>query len=230
MDAGVRRFEAVLFDLGGTLDAPGLPWQERLFRLYRAEGVAVTPDEFAPLFYRADDALVGAVPAALSLRETVQRLVKGVSAALSLDDARLADRIATRFFEQAMTCARHNTPLLSQLAGRYRLGMVSNFYGNLVTVCDDLGLRPYLGAIVDSTDVGCTKPDPRIFRHALDRLGVRAGDAAFVGDSLARDMGGARAVGMTHIWLVDEAMSSPEPCCPDDRVIRSLDELRDLLL
>lgn len=220
----------MLFDLGGTLDAPGLPWKDRLFRLYRAEGVAVTPDAFAPLFYRADDALVGAVPAALSLRDTVSRLVTSVSAALAFDDARITDRIATRFVEQAMTCARHNTPLLSQLAGRYRLGMVSNFYGNLATVCDELGLRPYLGAIVDSTDVGCTKPDPRIFQHALDRLGVRAGDTTFVGDSLPRDMAGARGIGMTHIWLVDEATASPEPCCPGDQVIRSLDELRDLLL
>jgi putative hydrolase of the HAD superfamily len=225
-----RRLGAVLFDLGGTLDAPGIPWKERLFRLYRAEGVVITPDEFAPVFYRIDDALVGAVPAALSFRETVQRLVDGVSAALNVDDRRLTDRIATQFCQRAMTCARDNTPLLSQLAGRYRLGIVSNFYGNLATVCDELGLRPYLGVIADSTDVGWTKPDPRIFRHALDGLGVKAGDAAFVGDSLSRDMAGARAVGMSHIWLVEEGVSPSEPCCPDDRVIHALDDLRDLLL
>jgi HAD superfamily hydrolase (TIGR01549 family) len=225
-----RALDAVLFDLGGTLDAPGIPWKERLFRLYRAEGVVIPPDDFATLFYRADDALVGAVPAALSLRDTVQRLVDGISAALNVDDTRLTDRIATQFLERATTCARDNARLLSDLASRYRLGIVSNFYGNLVTVCDELGLRSHLGVIVDSSAVGWTKPDPRIFQRALDGLGVKAGDAAFVGDSLPRDMAGARAVGMAHIWLVEEAVSPPAPCCPDDRIIHSLDELRDVLL
>ena len=225
-----RGLHAVLFDLGGTLDAPGIPWKERLFRLYRAEGVVIPPDDFATLFYRADDALVGSVPAALSLRDTVQRLVDGVSAALNVDDPRLTDRVATQFFERATTCARDNTRLLSDLASRYRLGVVSNFYGNLATVCDELGLRRHLGVIVDSSAVGWTKPDPRIFQRALDGLGVEAGDAAFVGDSLSRDMAGARAVGMAHIWLVGEAVSPAAPCCPHDRIIHSLDELRGLLL
>ena len=63
---------AILFDFGGTLDAPALTWKERLFGLCRAEGIVVTPDRFDPLFYGADDALVGAIPATLSLDETVR--------------------------------------------------------------------------------------------------------------------------------------------------------------
>src|SRR5207245_5943751 len=78
--------------------------------------------------------------------------------------------------------------------------------------------------------IWCRKPDPRIFRHALDGLGVESGDATFVGDSPSRDMAGARGVGMAHIWLVGEATWHPPPCCPGDRVIRSLGELRGLLL
>jgi hypothetical protein len=49
----------------------------------------------------------------------VQRLVDGVSAALNVDDQRLTDRIAAQFCQHAMACARDNTRLLSQLAGRY---------------------------------------------------------------------------------------------------------------
>jgi len=94
--------------------------------------------------------LVGAVPAALSLRDTVQRLVDGISAALHVDDTRLTDRIATQFLERATACARDNIRLLSDLASRYRLGVVSNFYGNLDAVCADLGLRSLFRVIVDS--------------------------------------------------------------------------------
>jgi putative hydrolase of the HAD superfamily len=78
--------------------------------------------------------------------------------------------------------------------------------------------------------VGWTKPDPRIFTHALQKLGLHSGQATFVGDSLARDMAGARGIGMAHIWLAGEAAAQPRPCCPEDRTIRSLGELRGLLL
>jgi putative hydrolase of the HAD superfamily len=222
--------EAVLFDLGGTLDAPGVPWKERLFRLYRAEGVSITPEDFAPSFYRADDALVGAIPAALSLRDTVRRLVAGVNEALQIDDRELGQRIATRFCDDAMTCARDSARVLEPLARRYRLGVVSNFYGNLATVCAELDLRSYLSVTIDSADVGWMKPDQRIFRYALEQLGVAPAAAAFVGDSFARDMGGARAAGMPHVWLAGEVAASSAPCCPGDRVIQRLDMLRGLLL
>lgn len=220
----------MLFDLGGTLDAPGIPWKERLFRLYRAEGVVLDPETFDALFYRVDDGVVGAVPALLSFRATVQRLVDGVSAALQVDDPRVSARVAAQFVDRAMICARANACVLADLAERYRLGIVSNFYGNLATVCDELGLRSHLDVMVDSTDLGWTKPDPRLFQHALGALGVDAAHAAFVGDSASRDMAGARAMGMAHIWLVGDATPLPEPCCPGDRVIRAIDDLRALLL
>ncbi|OLE01096.1 MAG: hypothetical protein AUG80_00510 [Candidatus Rokubacteria bacterium 13_1_20CM_4_68_9] len=82
--------------------------------------------------------------------------------------------------------------------------------------------------IVDSARVGCTKPDPRIFHRALEGVGVAPGDATFVGDSPTRDMAGARGVGMRHIWLVPPA-ARPTPCCPGDRVVRSLGELDECL-
>jgi len=220
----------VLFDFGGTLDAPGLPWKDRIFRLYRAEGIAVTPERFDPLFYRADDAMVGTIPPTFSFGDTVRRLVTTVSAALGVDDPKLTDRVATRFLDDGMASLQACRPLLSRLARRYRLGIVSNFYGNLSTVCKDAGLDAFFTVIVDSTRVGATKPDPRIFRHALGALRLPPGDATFVGDSLPRDMAGARGVSMPHVWLIGETVSEPRPCCPRDPVIRSLEELQGLLL
>jgi FMN phosphatase YigB (HAD superfamily) len=223
-----QKLAGVLFDFGGTLDG-ALPWKERMFRLFRAEGVELTPRRFDPLFYGADDALVGTIPNTLSLAETVRRLVAGLGAALDLSDA-VTDRITRRFVEDTTRCVESNLELLSELAHRYHLGIVSNFYGNLARVCEDVGLRPLFGVIVDSAEVGWTKPDPRIFTHALATLGLQPDAATFVGDSLPRDMAGARGIGMTHIWLAGDAVPPPRPCCPDDRVIGSLGELRGLLL
>jgi HAD superfamily hydrolase (TIGR01509 family) len=221
---------AVLFDFGGTLDADGIPWKERVHRLFVAEGIAVAPERFDPAFYAADDALVGAVPATLPLAETVGRLVTGVALGIGVTDPAVPPRVARRFLDATLEHAREHASLLERLARRYRLGIVSNFYGNLERVCDDVGLRRWFGVIVDSTLAGCVKPDPRIFRHALAALGVEAAAAIFVGDSLPRDMAGARGVGMRHIWLAGPGAPDAHPCCRDDRVIHSLKDLEGILL
>ena len=126
--------------------------------------------------------------------------------------------------------AERNRALLARLRPRYHLGIVSNFYGNLETVCHNVSVRPLLGVVVDSERVGILKPDPRIFMTALDELGVEPADAVFVGDSAARDMAGARALGMRHIWLTGEPAPPGGPCCPGDAIIQTLPDVEALLL
>ena len=220
---------ALLFDFGGTLDSDGVAWKERFHRLFEAEGVAISHERFDPVFYAADDALVGTVPETLSLPETIQRIAGAVTAALRPGDAALGARVAARFLADSRVCFETNAPLLERLGRRYRLGIVSNFYGNLSTVCDNAQVRRYFGVIVDSARVGLLKPDPRIFRAAAETLGVEPGRTVMIGDSLARDMAGARAAGMAHIWLAPDPARQGRPCCPGDRVIGSLRDLEELL-
>jgi putative hydrolase of the HAD superfamily len=219
----------VLLDFGGTLDADGLTWKERFFRLWRAEGAAASNEAFDPLFYAADDALVGTIPRTLSFEDTVRRLTAGLADALSVRDAPTIERVAERFLADARRHLRRNQALLDRLRARYRLGIVSNFYGNLDTVCHNVEILPLFGVIVDSEQVGYSKPDPRIFLTALERLGVTPADAIFVGDSAARDMAGARALGMRHIWLTGEPAPPGGPCCPGDAMIHSLADVEALL-
>jgi HAD superfamily hydrolase (TIGR01549 family) len=223
------RPRALLLDFGGTLDADGLTWKERFFRLWHAEGAAGSRETFDPVFYAADDALVGAVPRTLSFEDTVRRLTASLAAALGVRDAGATERVAARFLADAHHHLRRNQALLERLRPRYRLGIVSNFYGNLDTVCHNVAILPLLGVIVDSEQVGCSKPDPRIFLTALARLGVTPADAIFVGDSAARDMAGARALGMRHIWLTGEPAPPGGPCCPGDAMIHSLADVEALL-
>jgi HAD superfamily hydrolase (TIGR01509 family) len=221
---------AVLFDFGGTLDADGLPWKERVYRLFLEAGHPVARERFDPSFYKADDALVGAIPPTTSFEETVMRLTAGVADALGLTDRVIAHAVARRFIVDSLNNIAANVPLLRELSRRYRLGVVSNFYGNLARVCDDAGIQPFFQVLVDSTDVGCLKPDPRIFQRALEALDVPASSATFVGDSLPRDMAGARDAGMRHIWLAGAEPSAEGPCCRGDRHIKSLRELKAILL
>jgi putative hydrolase of the HAD superfamily len=225
----VTRPVAVLFDFGGTLDAPGVTWKERAWRLYRAAGAAADPATFDPIFHAADDALVGAVPARLPLAETVRGVFAGVSARLGLVDPGTTERLVEAFVADARAGLAASLPILERLARRHRLGIVSNFYGNLAAVCAEAGLTPLMGVIVDSTVVGATKPDRRIFCHALDALGVVPAQATFVGDSRPRDMEGARALAMRHVWVVAPSVAAASPCCAGDPIIGSLTELEGLL-
>ncbi|MFO0995887.1 MAG: HAD family hydrolase [Alphaproteobacteria bacterium] len=200
------RPKAILFDFGGTLDADGLPWKERFHHLYRAEGVALDPEAFAPLFYAADDRLVGDLARSAGLRATIDQLTANLDPLLPNGSAERRARVGRRFIEDAQACLGRNRPILRALRAQCPLGIVSNFYGNLEGVCRETGLDGLIDVAVDSTVVGASKPEPRIFEAALRPLGVEAGACVFVGDSLHRDWVGAERLGMTFIWIEHPAM------------------------
>lgn len=227
MRYNLRVTAALLFDFGGTLDADGLPWKERFRLLYRAHGVHPADQVFDPVFYAADDALPGVLPDGCGLRDTVGCLAASVSAGLGVTDPRVTAQVGDGFLEASLAHLSASRELLTRLRRRYRLGLVSNFYGNLDAVCEEAGIAELFDVMVDSARVGFTKPDARIFRHATDALGVTATDATFIGDSPSRDMAGARALGMRHVWLTVER--PPRPCCPGDRVISRLADLESAL-
>ena len=221
--SGPAPVRALLLDFGGTLDADGVPWKERFRRLFAREGVEAG-ERFDRAFYDADDALVGAVPPDLSFEETVVRLARGVAKRLGAPES--AAPVAAAFLAGSRACLARSAAVLERLASRYRLGIVSNFYGNLESVCRETGLSPHLSAAIDSVVVRAEKPDRRIFEAALEALSARPEETVFVGDSLPRDMAGARALAMRHVWLRG---GEGAPCCPGDPVIGTLAELPGVL-
>lgn len=91
---------------------------------------------------------------------------------------------------------------LDALAARgLRLAVVSNWDERLPRLIERLGLASRFAAIVVSQQVGVEKPHAAIFRAALDRLGVAAGEAVHVGDRRLEDVEGAEAAGLRALWL-----------------------------
>lgn len=91
--------------------------------------------------------------------------------------------------------------VLEYLSGRYRLGVVSNADGSVAGTFARLGLDRWFSVIVDSEVVGVSKPDPRIFDHALQPLGAQAARTVFIGDSYALDAVGAARAGIRPLLL-----------------------------
>jgi putative hydrolase of the HAD superfamily len=103
-----------------------------------------------------------------------------------------------------------------------RVAVISNTEdGRLEDSLAAAGLAGRFDLLVDSHLVGCRKPDAAIFRLALARLGVEAGDAAFVGDSYESDALAARAAGMRAV-LLDPLGLHPESLCPRIASLREL--------
>jgi HAD superfamily hydrolase (TIGR01509 family) len=83
-----------------------------------------------------------------------------------------------------------------------QLVVVSNSDGTVEQGLIEAGLRPYFDVVVDSTLVGFSKPDPRIFEHALATCGAHPSRVLHVGDMYHADVVGARGAGL-HALLLD---------------------------
>ena len=106
------------------------------------------------------------------------------------------------------------------------LGLITNIYKDVDAMLHKLGLDPYLDFVVTSTEVGVDKPEPPIFLAALERAGVSAQEAVFVGDQYETDVVGARGVGINPV-LIDRYDLFPE--MSDCLRIRHLNELVDII-
>ena len=113
----------------------------------------------------------------------------------------------------------------------YRMGLVSNLTLRADLMRADLarwGLMELLDATVFSSEVGVRKPDPRIFKEALDRIDADPAETVFVGDRLHDDVNGAQAVGMRGI-LTRQFRREDDPAYRPDAVIEHLSELPEVL-
>jgi putative hydrolase of the HAD superfamily len=105
----------------------------------------------------------------------------------------------------------------------------------LISVCSEdvphvWAETPFAGALdeaVFSCDVGVSKPDPRIYEIACERLGVEAGDCLFVGDGANDELPGAVRAGMAALQLRPPG----EPLTPEGEAWTgaSVEHLREVL-
>jgi len=199
----------VLFDFGGTLDADGIHWAPRFYGAYRAAGGQLDYPAFERHF-SASGRELGRLPGikGLGFRSLVEAQAQLVCRLVPDGAGVDPGAIAQAFHAAAVATVARNRPVLDRLrsegrAGRggYRLGVISNFTGNLDPCLVELDLRRCFEVVADSGVVGVSKPDPRIFSDALVRLGVPPGRAWMVGDNFETDIRPAAALGLATCWL-----------------------------
>jgi putative hydrolase of the HAD superfamily len=219
---------AFLFDFGGTLDADGQHWLERFNAIYADIGLPEIPkSRIKEAFYWADEqAELDPGMRSAGLRQMMERHLHWQFQKLGLESQALEVRAATAFITPSDRILRRNRHVLEKLnhAG-YKLGIVSNFYGNIEALCREFAFFSYLHVILDSALVGFKKPDPKLFKLAMERLKLPAEAIAFVGDSYERDILPAKALGMRTFWLIGDKDVIPPDASKVDHILRSLEDL-----
>jgi putative hydrolase of the HAD superfamily len=230
--------EAVLFDWGDTLMR--WEWEPELLAVGHDAGLRAIGREPVPaLTERFRDSYLPLLWVPGTLEEVeypalVRRLLaeEGIDVTdEELDSFLEAEHAA---WQPARMLATTTHALLEALRDRnLRVGLVSNALDPphlLHRDLEQMGVAERLDVAVFSSEVGWRKPHPAIFERALEAIGVDPTATLFVGDTLATDIAGAKALGMhtcQALWFrADDDPDAPEP---DYRAFTQMDVLTAVL-
>ena len=141
----------------------------------------------------------------------------------------IRDHWRTWFPRSAIARAGLHETLESLTKAGIRVGVVTN--GSELaqsTKIAQLEIGRYVSSVVISEVVRFEKPDPRIFRCALERMGCPAANTMFVGDHPENDVLGSTAAGLVPVWF-EGVHDWPLPHPTPDRRIRALPEVLGFL-
>lgn len=221
---------AVLFDFGGTLNTNGDHWgalfRQRLARVFPDRST----DELEQAYIASERYLVRTGLRDETFRDTLRLQVGRQFDFLEDDRADLAQEIADEFYAGTVARMEQVRESLRKLSARYRVGVVSNFYGNLDAVCREFAVTDRLSLIVDSALAGVRKPDPAIWELAVGQLGLPPQEVFVVGDSWKNDIAPTAPLGCRTIWYRGLEWRPASGSETADYQIRSLDELHGILL
>jgi putative hydrolase of the HAD superfamily len=213
---GSAALRAVIFDLWNTIaEWPHERWEEVRQRL--AERLGLAPEEFDTRWYGE----------LATLRET--RPFADVLAQLDVTPEGAEEVVSLRreVTRQGLVPVPGAVETITALRERgLKIGLITVCSEDVPLLWEETSFHGLFDAEVFSATCGLRKPDPRIYRLALDRLGVEPEEALFVGDGANDELAGAERVGMRAIGVDSpggELGDWPGPC------IRALPELLELV-
>jgi len=144
--------------------------------------------------------------------------IEGYFRSLGLADDVVAECVRLRlgFTRDALVPREGAIETLDELQRRgFKRGLISVCSSDVEEAWDETDLAAHLDEVVLSCTVGLTKPDPRIYELACERLEVSPGDCLFVGDGANDELAGAERVGMRAACILPPGRA--EPIWPEAR-------------
>jgi HAD superfamily hydrolase (TIGR01509 family) len=234
---------AVIFDMGHTLlryvRRGGGSWRElespgirQIYQYLVEQGhpIEAAEDAFVDaMFGRLAEGWEQATGGHINLRALDWISSAAADHAVTLDELALAEAIRRYAMpvREGLAASPGAIETLATLRERgYRIGLISNTIWPAELHIEDLqqvGVLPYLEQMVYSGEFGVWKPNPPIFQHVAELLGVAPEQVVFVGDSPREDIVGAQRAGMRAVWVRNESFPLGE--VRPDAVIEALPEL-----
>lgn len=215
-----------IFDYGGTLDTGGQHWGKVIWHAYERQQVPVSEADFRDAYVHAERTL-GKNPIIkpdFTFKRTLEEKIRIELEFLGKEEYQQS--IVDDLYARTMAETAKSREVLLELKQRYRMVLVSNFYGNIATVLKEFGLDGIFEHIIESAVVGVRKPDPKIFALGVDALGVEPNETVVVGDSMDKDIIPATKAGCHTVWFEGEGWTN-DPV-DDDQADFTITELTQL--
>jgi putative hydrolase of the HAD superfamily len=194
------RYEAIVFDLFGTLVHTVSSQQYRTTLTKMASVLSIDTDAFAQLWAdTSGDRIEGVMR---NCRENFEHVCRRVGSPISDARIELASKIRLDMIRGEMVPRMDAVEVLSSLkSGGYKVGLISNCTYEATIIWRSTPFAPLTDATVFSCLVGLKKPDARIYQLAIQLLGVRPQDCLYIGDGGSHELTGASQVGMNPVLL-----------------------------
>ncbi len=230
--------KGVLIDFGGTIDTDGRHWYKVFKQAYSCVAPAIEDALLRQAYVYAERTL-GKNPIInpqFTFYKTLETKLSLQTDFLRENGCSVTEVQSKQILDSCYAVVTTNInkvarPELESMSECCPLVLVTNFYGNMNSVLKEFGIDRYFAGIVESAVEGVRKPNPDIFRLAVNRLGVLPADAVMIGDSLSKDILPAMEVGCKTIWLKGEQWEdeSVSATCSPDFTITTLRGISKLL-
>lgn len=233
----ITDIKGIIFDYGGTIDTNSRHWAEVLWSQYVKHHIPVDKGSFREAYVFGERSLAKYPYVrpdhnffdVLLFKCKLQMEYLALHHHLEMDERKLqqyALSVAESSYWYVQEVLKTTRPVVETLSKRYKLVLVSNFYGNIQTILSDFKLDRFFADVVESSVVGVRKPDPAIYQLGVDAMGFNASEVLVVGDSFSKDVVPAKKVGCKVVWLKGEGWGNEtiDESLPDV-IITSLDQL-----
>ena len=197
------KYQAVIFDLFGTL--VDIYYHEDYYSVQREMiSILKAPDDgFARLWHDTAERRVTGV--FRTLEENLEYICRELNVPVTKKQISLARWVRFDYVALAMAPREGAIETLSRLkSDGYKIGLVSNCSAEPPVIWPYSPFAPFFDVTVFSSVAGFQKPDPRIYRLAIEQLKVTPESCLYIGDGDSHELTGAASVGM-HPVLIQAA-------------------------
>ena len=206
----MKHYKHIFFDLDRTLwdfDAAAEVAFERIYEKYNLKNLGIpSAHEFHEVYHPLNERLWELYREDKITKEDLNRTRFVLPFEhYGINDTDLADHLSEDYVYWSPRIVRlvpGTMELLEYLKPNYHLHLITNGFQEVQhTKLNGSGLEPFFETLTVSEEVGVKKPNPEIFHYALRKAHASVGESLMIGDEMAVDIDGARAIGMDTVFL-----------------------------